>query len=65
MNEITSLIERVGEIEVLEHLVAHFDYLAQDGLIRPPAEKARIETLLAQLRERIDWHSLSEPYSDR
>ena len=53
MDEITKLIEKVGEVRVLEELVAYFDYLAQDGLIRAAEEKAHIETLLDQLRERV------------
>ena len=36
MSEVTTLIEKVGEVQLLEELAAHFDYLAQDGLMRSP-----------------------------
>ena len=65
MDEITSFIERIGEVRLLEELAAYFDYLAQDGLLRPQAEVAHIEALLDQLRGCIDWQNLFEPPAER
>ena len=65
MDEVTSFIERIGEVRLLEELAGYFDYLAQDGLIRPPAEKEHIEALLDRLHDCIDWHSLFDPPTER
>ena len=65
MDEVTSFIERIGEVRLLEELAAYFDYRAQDGLIRPPAEKEHIQALLDQLRGCVDWHNLFEPPTER
>ena len=65
MDEVTSLIERIGEVRLLEELAGYFDYIAQDGLIRPPAEREHIQALLDQLHDCIDWHNLFEPPTER
>jgi hypothetical protein len=65
MDEVTSFIERIGEVRLLEELAAYFDYLAQEGLSRPAAEVAHIEALLNDLRASIDWHNLFESPTER
>jgi len=61
MNEVTTLIEKIGEVQLLKELTAHFQQRAEDGLIRTPEERARIEALLLLLHGCIDWASLYEP----
>jgi hypothetical protein len=52
-NDIDALIERCGEVRVLERLVAHFDHLYQEGVVRPERERERIVGQLIYLGERI------------
>ncbi len=51
--QIETVIETYGEIEVLERLAATFDYLFQEGVVRPAAEQERIKRCLGFIEERI------------
>ncbi|WP_194483306.1 hypothetical protein [Bradyrhizobium sp. CCBAU 21365] len=43
------------EIEELEKVAAAFDFLYQDGVIRPPEEQAKIRSLLTFIEQRISF----------
>jgi len=54
--ELDAVVEKYGEVKVLERLTATFDFLFQEGVIRRPAEQEKIRRLLKTIDGRISWH---------
>jgi hypothetical protein len=53
--ELDAVVEKYGEVKVLERLTAMFDHLFQEGVIRRPAEQEKIRRLLKTIDGRISW----------
>jgi hypothetical protein len=51
--ELDAVVEKYGEVKVLERLTAMFDLLFQEGVIRRPAEQEKIRHLLKTIDGRI------------
>ncbi len=54
--ELDAVVEKYGEVKVLERLTAMFDFLFQEGVIRHPAEQEKIRHLLETIDGRISSH---------
>lgn len=51
--EIDAFLQKYGDVRILEHLAARFDYLFQDGVVRGAAEQDQIAHLLQAMALRI------------
>ena len=50
---IDEVIEEFGEVKVLERVALQFDFMYQDGIVRPPEKLEAIRKYLKFIEERM------------